>query len=139
MKTFQSFQKNSPYLGISSNQMQKNHSFNVKIVFGLIFMGFASISNIYFLCMATDSISENMFSVYMASLTVGVSFAYSCEIWKMKSLFKFINGIEKSIDSSKRNFILTFPFLCTQFNEINFKSSIGTYIKKSNCTIEYLP
>lgn len=101
MKTFQSFQKNSAYLGISSNQMQKNHPFNVKNVFGLIVMGFASTSNIYILCATTDSISENMFSVYMASLTLGVSLAYTVSIWKMRSLFKFINGIEKSIDSSK--------------------------------------
>lgn len=101
MKIFQSFQKNSAYLGISAKQMQKSHPFNVKNVFGLILMSFASMSNIYFLCAVTDSVSENMFSVYMASLTFGVSLAYTVSIWKMKSLFRFIHGVSLAVDSSK--------------------------------------
>lgn len=101
MKIFQSFQKNSAYLGISSDQLQRKHHFNIENVFGLSVMGFASVSNIYFLSTTTDSIGEHIFSLYMTSLTIGVSLAFSVVVWKMKSVFKFINGIEKVIDSSK--------------------------------------
>lgn len=101
MKTFQSFQKNSVFLGIDSNQIQKGHPFNKKNVFCIILLGFATISNIYFLCTTTDSIYKNMFSVYMALMSLGVFLTYSVVVWKMNSLFKFIDDLDIAVDSSK--------------------------------------
>lgn len=103
MKIFQSFQKNSAYLGISSSGMQKTHNLNVKNVFGLSVIGFGAASNIYFLCITTDSISENIFSLYMTAMVSGIFFIYLVVIWRMKSLFKFIDGIEKAMDTSMWN------------------------------------
>lgn len=101
MKTFQSFQKNAAYLGVDSNQIQKSHLFNIKNVFGLSVLGFATTSNIYFLCTTTESLNKNMFSLYMASMSFGTFLTYAVVVWKMKSLFKFVSDLEKALDSSE--------------------------------------
>lgn len=105
MKTFQSFQKNAAYLGVDSNQIQKSHLFNIKNVFGLSVLGFATTSNIYFLCTTTESLNKNMFSLYMASMSFGTFLTYAVVVWKMKSLFKFVSDLEKALDSSEWNTI----------------------------------
>lgn len=101
MKVFHSFQKNAAHLGIELKQIEKGHPFNVKNVMYLILIGSACISNIFFLCSTTNSIGDNMYSLYMASMTTGVFLVYAIVVWKMESLFKFIKGIGKAMDSSK--------------------------------------
>lgn len=104
MKLFQSFQNNSAYLGLNSDQMEKGHPFNTKNVMCLILIGYASISNIIYLFNSASSISDNMYSVYMASMTIGVFLVYSIVVWKMKSLFQFINDLEELVELSKQIF-----------------------------------
>lgn len=116
MKIFQSFQKNSAYVGIISNPTPQNHSFNPRNVMCLASIGFASISNIFYLFNAAGQLTDNMYSVYMASMTIGVFSVYSIVIWKMTSLFKFIDGIGNAINISKWN------WSCTKQFEIFFLS-----------------
>lgn len=46
-----------------------------------------------------------MYSLYMASMTTGVFLVYSIVVWKMESLFKFIKGVGKGMDTSKNLFL----------------------------------
>lgn len=100
MKLFQSFQRNVAHLGINSSQMQKGHPFNAKNVLCLILIGFASISEVFFLFDLEGSIGDNMYSVYMATMTTGVFLCYSIVVWKMERVFEFISGVEELVNTS---------------------------------------
>ena len=102
MKVLKIFQRNFPMLGICprSESSEKN-SLNSKNKFVL----FASIDGIISCCVhlayIADSFEDYTNSIYSISATLTCTICYASMIWKMPTLFRFIDELEQTLDKSE--------------------------------------
>ena len=97
MKCFKSAQNNLKVVGIDSNHCR----FNKKMLMTFLSYGINNILNFMFLFYGASNSREYTDSMYVTCCTVVIGLCYTIAVFKMKDLFKYIEGCENLIEKSK--------------------------------------
>lgn len=101
IKIFLIIQKNFATVGINSNLVTQDYPFNERILKGYLIICSWTISNVLYCFHGPESFSEYTQSIYVCSLCILISIAYTILILKVEKLFEFIDGVENVVNTSK--------------------------------------
>lgn len=97
MKIYQTIQMNLALLGFKENLRPFNK--RQKLCFVAFFISLATIY-VYLLCVASKP-KEYMDSIFVTAVGSFVCISYISSVFKMETLFIFINGMEEGVNGSE--------------------------------------
>lgn len=99
LKTFEIIQENFAIAGITPKLVHQSYPFNGTILFGfLMICSVICCSSVFLICDA-ETFSE--YTIYTASIATVILLSILIIIFKVEKLFKYINGNDDIVNSSK--------------------------------------
>lgn len=100
-KTFEIIRKNFALAGITPKLVHQSYPFNGTILFGfLMICSVICCSSVFLICDA-ETFSQYTQAIYTASIATIILLSLLIIIFKVEKLFKYINGNDDIVNSSK--------------------------------------
>lgn len=101
MKILIESQKNLTTLGISSKQLIQNHSYNKRILIGLLVLIMCFVSHCVFISDMASTFMEYVECMYMIAADTMIFVGFGSMVVEIRNLIEYIETTEKIIDESE--------------------------------------